>query len=40
MDNGFGCYLLMIQLDPKVIKKSYRRVFDDVYALNIGVHIR
>lgn len=34
-----GWHLFMIQLDRKVLKKARREIFDEMRALNIGVHV-
>lgn len=34
-----GWHLYMIQLDEKVLTKSRREIFDEMRALNIGVHV-
>ena len=34
-----GWHLYMIQLDSKVLKKSRKEIFDEMRALNIGVHV-
>ena len=34
-----GWHLFMIQLDSQVLKKTRRAIFDEMRALNIGVHV-
>lgn len=34
-----GWHLYMIQLDPSIIQTSRRKIFDEMRALNIGVHV-
>lgn len=38
-DTESGWHLYMIQLDSKVLTKSRREIFDEMRALNIGVHV-
>lgn len=38
-DTESGWHLFMIQLDRKTLKKTRREVFDEMRALNIGVHV-
>lgn len=38
-DTESGWHLYMIQLDNQIIKKSRKQIFEEMRALNIGVHV-
>lgn len=38
-ETASGWHLYMIQLDDQVVRKSRREIFDEMRALNIGVHV-